>query len=249
MVEKMNLAMFSPPKNASGEMAFADILYLADLHKRNCIRSQCACDKLELVQYILNKGYIYDEKKIILNDDEITLLNESCREGFVQTDKPNPSKTLTILQNYNFYQLSRMVDYKDSGNNNQNPKTSPSKKKIKFTHSDHNNDNENSKDAYQISINIAKLKLTFLNQFAEIFFDEARKKFPQSKRIFFQYTYFTLHFCRNKFMTESLLRNFESTCLRDSRNPLDLGGAGGQDFGVQSKNGWIKHVSVLVNEL
>ena len=50
-------------------------------------------------------------------------------------------------------------------------------------------------------------------------------------------------------MTESLLRNFESTCLRDSRNPLDLRGAGGQDFGGQSKNGWIEHVSVLVNEL
>jgi hypothetical protein len=86
------------------------------------------------VQYILNKGYIYDEKKLILNDEEITLLNASCREGFVQSDKkPTSAKTLTLLQNYNFYQVSRMVDYRDSGNNNQNPKSSPSKKKIKFS--------------------------------------------------------------------------------------------------------------------
>jgi hypothetical protein len=50
-------------------------------------------------------------------------------------------------------------------------------------------------------------------------------------------------------MTENLLRNFESTCLRESRNPLDLAGVGGQAFGGQSKNGWIEHVSVLINEL
>lgn len=157
-----------------------------------------------------------------------------------------------MLQNYNFYQVSRMVDYRDNdANSNQNPKQSPLKKKIKFSQPDHNGegDNRNHENAYEISINIAKLKLTFLNQFAEIFFDEARKKFPQSKRIFFQYTYFTLHFCRNKFMTESLLRNFESTCLRESRNPLDMAGVGGQDFGGSAKNGWIEHVSVLINEL
>jgi hypothetical protein len=123
-------------------MAFADILYLADVHRRNCTRSQCACDKLQLVQYILNKGYMYDEKKLVLNDDEIILLNASCREGFVQSDKkPTSVKTLTLLQNYNFYQVSRMVDYRDDGNNN--PKPSPSKKKIKFKNAGHNDENEN----------------------------------------------------------------------------------------------------------
>jgi hypothetical protein len=70
------------------------------------------------------------------------LLNASCREGFVQSDKkPTSVKTLTLLQNYNFYQVSRMVDYRDDGNNN--PKPSPSKKKIKFKNAGHNDENEN----------------------------------------------------------------------------------------------------------
>lgn len=83
MIEKMNNAMFASPTSVQGITAFADILYLADVHRRSCNRSQCGCDKLQLVQYILNKSYMYDEKKLILNDDEIMLLNASCREGFV----------------------------------------------------------------------------------------------------------------------------------------------------------------------
>ncbi len=98
MIEKMNQAMFASPTSVQGIMSFADILYLADVHRRNCNRSQCACDKLQLVQYLLNKSYMYDEKKLILNDDEIMLLNASCREGFVQSDKrPTSAKTLTLL--------------------------------------------------------------------------------------------------------------------------------------------------------
>jgi hypothetical protein len=49
-------------------------------------------------------------------------------------------------------------------------------------------------------------------------------------------------------MAENLLRNFEATCLRESRGAIDLP-VGGQDFGGSSKNGWIEHVSVLVNEM
>jgi hypothetical protein len=66
------------------------------------------------------------------------------------------------------------------------------------------------RDINQVRVNVDQLKLTFLNQFAEIFFEDARRRFPDSKRLFFQYAYFTLQCCRNRFMTETLLRNFEA---------------------------------------
>ncbi len=50
-------------------------------------------------------------------------------------------------------------------------------------------------------------------------------------------------------MTETLLRNFESNCLRESRNSQNMISSGSQDFVGQSKYGWIEHVSVLINEL
>jgi hypothetical protein len=100
MIEKINHAMFDPPSSERGSLALADILYLADVHRRACTRHQCACEKLQLVQYLLNKGYIYDERNLLLNDDEILLLNSACRDGFVRSDKkPSTAKSLTMLQN------------------------------------------------------------------------------------------------------------------------------------------------------
>jgi hypothetical protein len=79
-------------------------------------------------------------------------------------------------------------------------------------------------------VSIPKLKLTFLNQFGELFFADARRRFPDSKRLFFQYAYFTLQCCHNRFMTETLLRNFETGQKED-------------------KSGWIEQVSIMINEL
>ena len=83
MIEKINTAMFAPPASLRGSLALADILYLADVHRRDCTRHQCACEKLQLVQYLLNKGYIYDERNLVLSDDEILLLNSACRDEFI----------------------------------------------------------------------------------------------------------------------------------------------------------------------
>jgi hypothetical protein len=84
-----------------------------------------------------------------------------------------------------------------------------------------------------VSVSIPKLKLTFLNQFCELFFADARRRFPDSKRLFFQYAYFTLQCCHNRFMTETLLRNFET----------------GTSGNKEDKNGWVEQVSIMINEL
>lgn len=77
-----------------------------------------------------------------------------------------------------------------------------------------------------VSINLNSLKQTFLNKFIESYFEEAKKKFPLSKRLFFQYAYFTLYCCKNNFLTETLIRNFDN-----------------------AKANWIERVSVQINEL
>jgi len=74
-----------------------------------------------------------------------------------------------------------------------------------------------------------------LNQFAQIYFEEAKKKFPHSIRLFFQYSYFALQSCTNRFMTENLLRNFRQR------------GGGGSERSF--KVNWAERISIQINEL
>lgn len=85
---------------------------------------------------------------------------------------------------------------------------------------------DDSHKSQSVSINLNQLKQTFLNKFIESYFEEAKKKFPTSKRLFFQYAYFTLYCCKNNFLTETLIRNFDN-----------------------AKANWIERVSVQINEL
>ena len=77
-----------------------------------------------------------------------------------------------------------------------------------------------------MQVNLYQLKMTFLNKFIDLFFEDAKKKFPGSKRLFFQYAYFTLYSCKNNFLTETLIRNFDNI-----------------------KVNWLEKVSIKVNEL
>ena len=178
--------------------ALSNILYLLDVHNRTCQNYQCACHMRQIVQYVLNKGI--GNNAVSVEEDEIALLNSAGTDVFIQTNKNSQSaKTFTTFQIYEFYQ--------DYGDNKQqiiddNVKTQ------------------------QVQINLNQLKVTFLNKFIEIYFEDAKKKFPASKRLFFQYAYFTLYSCRNNFMTETLIRNFDN--LRVS---------------------WLEKVSIKVNEL
>lgn len=190
LIERVKVAMGFENQSA---LAFADILYLVDNHNRNCNNHNCPCQRRQIVQYILSKGHTFDIKRLVLDEDEIALLNSAGTNTFIKSNKNSQSlKTLTLFQHMNFYAATAALDLADG-----------------------KPDSGQDGDAYdqnsqRVRVNIAQLKITFLNQFAEIFFEESRKKFPQSKVLFFQYAYFTLQCCRNRYMTETLLRNFEA---------------------------------------
>ncbi|TNV87500.1 hypothetical protein FGO68_gene6495 [Halteria grandinella] len=155
LIERVKVAMGFDDKSA---LAFADILYLVDNHNRTCNNHNCPCQRRQIVQYLLNKGHTYDIKKLELDEEEIALLNSAGTNVFIKSNKNNQAiKTLTLFQHFNFYAAAAAAELSDNpvtkGGGGDAAEDDPLKQKVR--------------------VNIAQLKVTFLNQFAEIFFEEA----------------------------------------------------------------------------
>lgn len=78
--------------------ALGDILYLVEVHQRDCTIPLCPCEKQQILQILLNKGYLNNQKSLIVTDEEIELLNSTCVDPFIKTDKKPPTaKALTVF--------------------------------------------------------------------------------------------------------------------------------------------------------
>ena len=80
-----------------------------------------------------------------------------------------------------------------------------------------------------IKVNTESLKLKFLNEIAEIYFEDARRRFPYSEVLFYQHISLSMLCFINRFQIENHLRNFP--------RPLS------------SKGSWLKSVSQWFNLL
>jgi hypothetical protein len=78
--------------------ALGDILYLVEVHQRDCTTPLCPCEKQQILQILMNKGYLNNQKRLIVTDEEIELLNSTCADPFIKTDKKPPTaKALTVF--------------------------------------------------------------------------------------------------------------------------------------------------------